>query len=194
MYYHPTGNVYVISKGINKFLYPKNLHHAMTIAYTEAGPKLTDTQYGLTGYIWKAFVRGNQIVLQRIDLSEEHIMVTKDNITQVDVTFDQTMRPFIVYVADNQAYYLHYNKTTFNYEEVTLPSNVTFPRCELDMRNPDEIPFSDIILGYINGNNLCYALQRERFTVEHVIATDSKKSMLWRIGRLVDGRFGYQWR
>ncbi len=56
------------------------------------------------------------------------------------------------------------------------------------------IPNSDIILGYTRAGNLCYRIQRERFGKEYIIATDPKKTMLWRIGRLVDDRFGYQWR
>lgn len=195
MYYHPTGHSHIITKGLYRFTDPKRRHHKMTVAYTQGGSTLANASFGLTGYVWKAYIDGsNNVIVKREDQDELHIITSKSGITQLDFTFDQNMRPFLTYVADSFPYYLHFNADTSTYGEVALDTYIKFPRCELDMREDYNISDSDIILGYTYAGNLCYRLQRERFSEEHIIATDPKKTMLWRVGVLEDGRFGYQWR
>lgn len=191
MYYQPTGRPHVMTK-LAEFLPPRNRHYPMDIAYCEAGPTMTKAEDGMLGYVWKAFLRGSEICVKREDLDEIHIITTKENITQLDITFDQTMRPFLCYVKDGLPYYYHFNKDDSSYSEVALDPTVTFPRCALDM--PYDIPNSDIYIGYNRNGNLCYRIQRERFTKEYVLATIPHKSMVWRVGRTKDDRFGYQWR
>lgn len=191
MYYQPTGRPHAMTK-LAEFLPPRNRHYPMDIAYCEAGPTMTKAENGMLGYVWKAFLRGNEICVKREDLDEIHVITTQPNITQLDITFDQTMRPFLCYVKNNLPHYYHFNKDDSSYSEVALDPTVTFPRCALDM--PYDIPNSDIYIGYNRNGNLCYRIQRERFTREYILATIPHKSMVWRIGRTKDGRFGYQWR
>lgn len=191
MYYQPTDRPHIMSK-LAEFLPPRNRHYPMDIAYCEAGPTMTKAEDGMLGYVWKAFLRGNEICVKREDLDEIHVITTQENITQIDITFDQTMRPFLCYVKAGLPYYYHFNKDDSSYSEVALDPTVTFPRCALDM--PYDIPKSDIYIGYNRNGNLCYRIQRERFTKEYVLATIPHKSMVWRIGRTKDDRFGYQWR
>ena len=195
MYYQPDGLPHIPTKDLYRFVEPKCRHHSIKVAYTEGGPEFARADLGLTGYVWKAYVdEQDHIIVKREDLDELHIITERQNITQLDFTIDQNMRPFFTYVADGLPYYYHFNKENSTYSEVALDPSIKFPRCELDMRENANIPSSDIILGYTRDGNLCYRIQRERYSKENIIATDQKKTMLWRIGRLVDNRFGYQWR
>lgn len=195
MYYHPVGSSYIHTNSLYRFEDPKRRHHKMTEAYTQGGPELGNASLGLLGYIWKAYVNEkNEIVIKREDQSDFHVVVVKPNVTQLDFTVDQNMRPFLCYVSNGLPYYYHFNGSNSTYSEVALDPTIKFPRCELDMRESHNISNSDIILGYTREGNLCYRLQRDRYQIEHIIATDPKKTMLWRIGRLIDDRFGYQWR
>ena len=191
MYYHPQGEPHRVTT-LLEFAPPRNRHYPMNVAYCEAGEVMTKAEDGMLGYVWKAFLRGNEICVKREDLDEIHVITTKENITQLDITFDQTMRPFLCYVKDGLPYYYHFNKDDSSYSEVALDPTVTFPRCALDM--PYDISNSDIYIGYNRNGNLCYRIQRERFTKEYILATIPHKSMVWRIGHTKDGRFGYQWR
>lgn len=196
MYYHNHGKPYIPTKALYRLNEPKRRHHSMLIGYTEGGPVHSRAEHGLTGYVWKVFYKDNNdvVVIREDEPDTEYLITNKAGVTQLDMTFDQNMRPFVVYVADGLPYYFHFNADDSSYSEVALDPTIKFPRCELDYRETHEIPRSDIILGYTRDGNLCYRIQHERFTKENIIATDPKKSMLWRIGRLVDGRFGYQWR
>lgn len=195
MYYQPPSATYSIVSNNNSFLSPRNRHCRMTTAYCDGGPELFNSKAGITGYVWVAFVDSiDNITVKREDSDEKYVVTTRANVSQLDLTFDQNMRPFLTYVVDDIPYYFHFNSHDSSYSEVALDTSIRFPRCELDMRDVQDIPNSDIILGYIRDGNLCYRVQRERFLQEHIIATDSNKTMLWRIGRLLDGRFGYHWR
>lgn len=191
MYYQPPNQPHVMTK-LAQFKAPRNRYYPMTVAYCEAGPTITRAEDGMTGYVWYAYLDGNKLCVKREDLDEVHVITEQANITQLDITFDQNMRPFLCYVKNNLPYYYHFNKEDSSYSEVALDPTVTFPRCALDM--PYDIPNSDIYIGYNRDGNLCYRIQRERFTKEYILATISHKSMVWRIGRTKDGRFGYQWR
>lgn len=194
MYYHPKGRNHFVSKSLYVFKSPKDRYHEMIVAYTEGGAVLADVTQGMSGYIWHCYLDNNNIYLKREDLDTTYLITTKENVSQLDVTFDQSMRPFICYVADDLPYYYHFNTDSNVYSEVPLDPSIKFPRCELDTRDEYLIHQSDIILGYTREGNLCYRLQRERFLQEYLIATNPNKSMLWRIGRTKDNRFAYQWR
>lgn len=193
MYFLPEKYIHKVSKTY-RFKPPRDRHHEMTVAYCDGGPVLNDATQGLTGYVWQAYLEGDKIMVKREDHDTPHHITTKAMVTQLDITVDQNMRAFLTYVAAGRAYYYHFNAEDSSYSEVVLPETVKFPRCELDVRELEKIPESDIILGYIREGNLCYRLQRERFLKEHIILTDEKKTMLWRVGNTTDGRFGYHWR
>lgn len=193
MYFLGDGYHHKRSKS-HRFRPPRDRHHPMTVAYCDGGPVLNDATQGLTGYVWHAYVDNDQIIIKRDDQDTTHVVTTKALVTQLDFTFDQNMRPFVTYVSAGKPFYYHFNAEDSSYSEVALPPTVTFPRCELDERETEYIPNSDIILGYMREGNLCYRVQRERFLKEHIIATDPNKKMLWHIGRTTDGRFAYYWR
>lgn len=194
MYYQPDGYPHIKTKELYLFKEPKNRLHSMLEAWTDGGPVLNNAAEGLTGYNWQAFIRDDNVIVKREDQTDEHIIFNKPGIQQLDFTVDQNMRPFSTYVIQDKAYYWHFNSEDSTYSEVALPLDIKYPRCELDKRDLADIPSSDIILGYTRAGNLCYRIQRERYRIERIIATDPKKSMLWKIGKLQDDRFGYQWR
>ncbi len=179
----------------NEFLPPRNRHYPMTVVYSLGGIDIGNYTQGLAKYVWKAYIEDDTIYVEREDKpSTKQAVLTKQNITQLDLAFDQSMRVFLTYVADNKAYYYGFNAQTSDYQEIQLAKGIEFPRCSIDFHEQELVNRSDVILGYVRGENLCYRVQRERFTKEHVIASNANKSMLWRIGRTKDNRFGFMWR
>lgn len=177
------------------FLPPRDRHYPMTVSYCEGSESVGDVSKGLKGYIWKISLAENgDVVLEREDGQNREVIFNKAGITQIDFCFDQLMRPFIVYVVNEQAYYYHFEPMTSTYGENVLDASIKFPRCFLDYTETEKIPFSDVIIGYTNNGKLCARIQRERFSTEYVLAENPKKSMVWRIGRTKDNRFGYMWR
>lgn len=194
MFYQPDGKPFVVSK-IHRFTAPKNRHHNMQVAFSDGGKTYGSVADGVTGYVWKAWIDGDAVKLRREDLGDTRTEFTASGLTQLDLCFDQNMRPFFAYVLGGVAHYRYYDFDTNTYNAVSLVDPaIRFPRCALDDPDPANAPQSDIILGYTRNGNLCYRIQRERFQKEYIVATDAKKTMLWRVGRTTDLRFGFQWR
>lgn len=176
------------------FIPPKDRYYPMTIAYSIGGVELFGTRGGITGYVWVAEVIGGKVLVRREDLSLGFEISARDGITQLDLAMDQNMHPVLTYVAYGKSYIYHFDGQTNSFAELPLSDTVTTPRVALDKIFISDIPQSDVVLGYTNNGKLCYRLQRERYLVEHEIATDSKKTMLWRMGRTIDNRLGFEWR
>lgn len=195
MYVMPEGRSYKPTQQLYMFTEPKRRHHRMTVAYAEGTEELAVTsRKGLTGYIWRVYVDVDDVFIEREDLGVPTKLFSYPGITQIDLTFDQNARPFVTFMADGKSFYYHFDPQTNSYNYVELPTGSTFPRCELDYRLVDDAPRSDIILAYLRDGVVYYCIQRERYLKEYEVGRDPKKSMLWRIGRCIDGSFGYHWR
>lgn len=197
--YHRYDEVHTPTTALFRFQEPKGRRGSMLEAYSEGGPVLNNSSLGLSGFIWCSdieIIEGKStVVVYRDDIPDVRTPIFKrEGLEQLDFTFDQNMRPFFAYMVAGRSYYWHFNAEDSTYSEVPLPVEIKYPRCSLDILDTINIPSSDIILGYARGPNLCFRIQRERYSKERIIATKSNKSMLWRCGLLKDGRFGYQWR
>ena len=176
-----------------QFLYPRSKSYPLTESWENGGVALHDPSQDLTKYVWQAWTDGTTITVKRDDLATETVLITDSNITEVDLTFDQNMRPCIAYVANGISKLYRYDslrgmQVTDNFV------GITSPRVSLDDKRRFNVSNSDIIFAYQKGNDLCYRVQRERFDVEHILATNTKKSILWRIGMGRKNRFLFYWR
>lgn len=178
---------------ITPFNYPRSKNYPLTESWESGGVALSDPSEDLTKYVWKAWTDGTTITVKRDDLDTHIVILSDTNITEVDLTFDQNMRPCIAYVANgiSKLYWYDTQQAMQVIDEYPL---ITNPRVSLDDKRRFNVANSDIIFAYQKGDTLCYRLQRERFTIEHVLATNTKKRILWRIGMGRKNRFLFYWR
>ena len=175
------------------FIYPRSKNYPLTESWESGGVALFDSSEDLTKYVWQAWTDGTLIKVKRDDLDTHHVVLMDTNITEVDLTFDQNMRPCITYVANGISKLYWYNAEQAMQVFDEYP-DIRNPRISLDDKRKFNVANSDIIFAYQKGDTLCYRIQRERFTIEHVLATDSKKRLLWRIGMGRNNRFLFYWR
>ena len=111
-------------------------------------------------------------------------------ITEIDLTFDQNMRPCVAFVSDSIPK-LYWYDTKIGDFNITTFSGILSPRVSLDDKRDFNISNSDIIFAYIKNNGLYYRQQRERFTVEHLLKSyqNNHSKLLWRIGMGINNRF-----
>ena len=178
---------------ITPFLHPRSKSYPLTESWENGGVALNDSSEDLTKYVWQAWTDGTTITVKRDDLATETVLITDSNITEIDLTFDQNMRPCIAYVA-NGISKLYWYDSLRAMQVIDSFLGVTSPRVSLDDKRRFNVSNSDIIFAYQKGNDLCYRVQRERFGVEHVLATDTNKRILWRIGMGRKNRFLFYWR
>lgn len=175
------------------FSYPRSKSYPLTESWENGGVALNDPSEDLTKYVWQAWTDGTTITVKRSDLATETVLVTDTSITEVDLTFDQNMRPCIAYVANGISKLYWYDSV----RAMQVTDNfvgITSPRVSLDDKRRFNVSNSDIIFAYQREDKLCYRVQRERFGVEHILATNTKKRLLWRIGMGRNNRFLFYWR
>lgn len=183
-----------IAKSVDgEFMYPRSKSYPLTESWDNGGVALSNPSEDLTKYVWQAWTDGTSIMVKRDDLDTSHVVLTDINITEVDLTFDQNMRPCIAYVANGISKLYWYDAEQAS-QVINEYPDIRNPRVSLDDKRRFNVSNSDIIFAYQKGDTLCFRIQRERFTVERVLATDPKKRLLWRIGMGRKNRFLFYWR
>ena len=175
------------------FMYPRSKNYPLTESWENGGVALSDPSQDLTKYVWQAWTDGTTITVKRSDLDAYQVVLMDSNITEIDLTFDQNMRPCIAYVANGISKLYWYDTQQAMQVTDSYPL-IRNPRVSLDDKRRFNVANSDIIFAYQKGDTLCYRVQRERFTIEHVLATNTKKRLLWRIGMGRKNRFLFYWR
>ena len=176
-----------------QFLYPRSKSYPLTESWENGGVALFDPSEELTKYAWKAWTDGTTVTVKRDDLATETVLITDSNITEVDLTFDQNMRPCIAYVANGVSKLYWYD--SFRAMQVTDNFvGITSPRVSLDDKRRFNVANSDIIFAYISKDNkVKYRIQRERFSIEHDLVFDREGFeggiALNVIGMGIDNRF-----
>lgn len=189
----PLPKPYIISDKVDdEFLYPRSKHYPPTESWELGGVALSDPSEPLTKYIWHAWIDKKDIYVKRADLADDtaQVIVSDNRISEVDLTFDQNMRPCISFVANNVAKLYWYNAETESYN-ITSFGNVKNPRVSLDDKRRFNVADSDIIFAYLRDDKLYCRIQRDRYSKEYELATidNPKHRLLWRIGMGVKNRF-----
>lgn len=90
-------------------------------------------------------------------------------ITEVALSFDQNMNPFVAYTQAGAAKFWWHDPTIPGMTHTTLPAGCYDLRCTLDDKRSFNVAGSDIILSYVRAGNLCVRYQRERYVTEYVL-------------------------
>lgn len=160
---------------------------SFTVDYEDGGVALNDPSQGLLYQRWRARLEnaGEPQSFVRLDAPQvpEFVWLTVPYMEQISFTFDASMQPVVCYVAQGRAYMNWYDNQSNQYVTTMLAADVVNPRVSLDDKRylgSNGYQFSDVILAYTRGGNLYYRQQRERYTVERLLANNVKP--LIRIG------------
>lgn len=174
----------------SSLLFPRSRAYALTESWEQGGVGLSDTSQGLVSHIWRAWTDSKAIYIQRSDLPKDttKTLLAASNITELDLTFDQNMRPVLTYVSGGIAK-LYWYDTVSQSQTITDFPNVQNPRVSLDDKRAFNTANSDVIFAYINNDQLCCRYQRERYGIEHVLHQLPPKTELVKIGMGAANRF-----
>lgn len=157
------------------FLPPVNLPNTFTSCEALGGIGLSDPSQGLQVQNWSGYVSNVGLTTSSVHLSSNNtpdtIIFSSPGIIWMRFTFDQNMHPFVAFYTGTIASYFWWDPTIPGNTITNLPTGPTYPACILDdPRNLQTLlGNNDIILAYINSNNLCYRQQRDRYGVEYTL-------------------------
>ena len=158
------------------FQYPDNIVPTPYMDYEIGGIGLNDPSAGLEYQVWtctldidpETFV--GSVFLEAPNTPRTFIF-SYPGITEISLTFDQNMQPFIAFFADGVALFRWFDSFTSEFTITALPIGTTQPKASLDDKRFHQVGNSDIILAYVRDGNLYYRYQQERYLVEHLYVT-----------------------
>lgn len=172
------GNVFSLVVESAPFLTPRNIPNPLGVItdMEEGGIGISNPSQGLLIQPWTCTV--DSTVAGNVYISAPNtpatLILTVPGITQVSLTFDQNMHPFLAYTQNGVAKFYWFDPTIPGFTITTLEAGATTPRASLDDKRAFAINGggTDILLFYVVGNNLLMRQQRDRYGIIYVMATN----------------------
>lgn len=158
---------------ITGYLYPDDITPTDLTDWELGGIGLSNASAGLQVQAWELTVQGSGTGTS-VWLSAPNTQAVQQfalpNITWARLAFDQNMHPVISYVDSTGPGFWWFDPTIPGTTFTSLPSTVVKPCVCLDDKRETStlLGTSDVVLTYVNGSNLCYRLQRDRYGTEYV--------------------------
>lgn len=154
------------------FLGPRNILTTDLVSYDLGGIALNDPSAGLMYQSWVAFVDSSAAgnVYIKPDNGPATLFHTIPNVTQLCLTFDQNMAPFLSFTQSGVAKFYWFDTVISGYTTTTLDAGAITPCCSLDDKRalPTQYGLTDILLFYLVGTQCLYRMQRDRYLIEYV--------------------------
>lgn len=149
------------------------------VDYEDGGIAIQDASKGLLYQRWRALLLnpGEDDSYVQLDATEVEpfTLVELPGLTEISIAFDQLMRPTLAYVQAGSAYLRWYDTLASAYVTDLIGSDIVTPRVTMDDKRfvaTNGYQLNDVILGYVRAGNLYYRQQRDRFTIERLLAED----------------------
>ncbi|MEF9958300.1 MAG: hypothetical protein RR767_14045 [Acinetobacter sp.] len=172
-------------EAINSSFYTPNRSNPL-IDYEYGGIAIGDVSQGMQAKLWKCFYENKAIKISSDQYTET--LFSGIDIDALSFSFDQNMRPILVFNSQKHCYLWWYDAQTGNQTLTDFGLNISFPQLALDERRYSQSANSDVIFSYIKNTKLCMRIQRERFQTEYQL-TDAKQVL--QIGMMLNNRFGF---
>ncbi|CAA2393601.1 hypothetical protein [Xanthomonas phage Tabio] len=139
------------------------------VDYEMGGVAINDAAQGLQVQLWKVEVLGTDVWLSAPSVPA-FLYFSRPDISEVALAFDQNMRPFVAFVQNGVAWLYWYDTQVSAMVFSSFTGAIT-PRLTTDEKRAIYSSNSDVILAYVRANNLYFRMQRERFQIEHLLAS-----------------------
>lgn len=163
--------------------------------YETGGIALNDPSEGHQVQVWSAEVVYSTDIVLSAELVAETLVYAGTDISEISITFDQNMRLTYTFVEGGSAKLRWYDTTIPAFVVTEFGSTYISPRVSLDDKRLLQMGNNDIIFAYIREGNLYFRMQRDRFGVEYLLATDvlpAPDYYLAKIGMNTKNRFQFQ--
>ena len=162
---------------ITPYIPPDDINPTDLVDWELGGIGLSDPSQGLEVQAWELQVLGT-LATTSVWLSAPNTPATQifayPNIEFARLAFDQNMRPVISFVAAALPYLYWWDPLIPGNTTTALPTTIVTPCVTMDDKRSRStlLGLNDVVMCYINGTNLCYRLQRDRYGVERVWYTN----------------------
>lgn len=159
--------------------------------YELGGVDLGDTSQGLRAKLWQMRVENGNVILSDGGVIQ-YTLFSAPSITEASVSFDQNMRPVVVYVESGITKLYWYDPTEQDQVVDVLGSDIRSPKASLDDSRPETISNSMVVVSYIRNGWLCVRTQVDRYTTETALKEVDPSTLIVKTGMTLGNRFRWQ--
>ncbi|MBX9754169.1 MAG: hypothetical protein K2X80_05415 [Pseudomonadaceae bacterium] len=166
---------------VSGFAGSRALATTKTVDYEDGGIGIQDTSKGLLYQRWRARLIDGHTVLLDAPNVPAFALYEGAGITEISFSFDSNMRPVLAFVQAGAAKLRWFDSVVGEQVITEIGAGALTPRVSLDDKRivgSDGYQISDVILGYVRDGSLYYRQQRDRFTVERLLATGITKGLI----------------
>lgn len=149
-----------------------------TIDYEDGGIGIQDPSAGFLYQRWRARLLEAGTPQSKVLLSApnapEFTLIELPGLTEISISFDQNMRPVLAFMQAGTAKLRWFDPVVSAQVITEIGPDVITPRVSLDDKRKiatRDSQVNDVILAYVRGGNLYYRQQRDRYSVERLLAT-----------------------
>lgn len=137
--------------------------------YELGGEDININTDDLNSRLWRYFYENDTIKLHRTDLAETIDLEVLPGVSQLSLTFNQSLVPTYTYVLNGTTYLKWFDTSDQTYKITNFGSTFKSPKVTLDIKEKLSSA-SDVLFFYMKGNTeLCVRYQRDRFSIEYVL-------------------------
>lgn len=169
------------------FTSPDDMAISDTVDFERGGIALNDASQGLDFQDWTVYLDNADVMCGAV-AGAKTLMFSRSNLNALSLAFDQNMRPTIAFRESDHIWLWWYDSMLASYTFTDFGVGKD-PRVTLDDKRYINIDNSDVVFAYIQGGNLYYRLQRDRYLVAYLV-----RSGLEPVVRLRNIGMGRNWR
>jgi hypothetical protein len=153
--------------------------HNLLIDYETGGIGLNDPSQGQLVQVWQGIVQNFRDIYFSAPNTPNTIVYSTGYAAQmISICFDQNMRPHVAFMENGTSKLYFYNSSLGHSDLLVLPTGSKNPKITLNDKRPEQSTYSDIVLVYQRGTDLFVRVQRERYLIEHLVATGTVGELL----------------
>jgi hypothetical protein len=175
------GNSLSTSPSPAPFFGARSLPITPIVDYEDGGIAINDASQGLLYQRWRAILFRPGEVDSYVQLDAREVapftLLELPNITEISIAFDQLMRPTLAFVRNGIAYLRWFDSVPGEYVITEIGAGIITPRVSMDDKRllaTNGYQLNDVILAYVRDGNLYYRQQRDRFSIERLLAEGVK--------------------
>ena len=154
----------------------------ITSGFEQGGTDININTEDLNSHLWRYFYENGTVKIQRTDSDTIISLDQIDNITQLSLTFNQSLVPTFAYVQSGVTYLKWFDTSDQTYKTTNFGNTFKSPKVILDIKDKKST-VSDVLFLYMKSNTeLCVRYQRDRFSIEYVLKQMEPHTIL-RVGR-----------
>lgn len=137
--------------------------------FEQGGEAININTDDLNSRLWRYFYEDGKVKINRVDTSDVIALEELPGLTQLSLTFNQSLVPVFTYVQNGTTFLKWFDTSDQTYKTTNFGSTFRSPKVVLDIKDKLST-VSDVLFFYMKNNTqLCVRYQRDRFSIEYVL-------------------------